>query len=214
MPTTTGTTKWYIYGLSANPPTKAHYEIIQTISTKGGNLTCVPSYKHPVKTNLIDFDHRVNMLRTMIGDSLPNVYVSEIERECRPRTTHELIMCLRSRMQLHETNESFVVVCDAEIMRDILNLNRRHSEELLRSEDIEFCVVLNNNSDNDNDNDNDDDRVSILTHMNSCDQTISFVTIRNTTRSTHFRNDTTNPETYLPQSVCDYIRENNIVFRV
>ena len=208
MPTTTGTTKWYIYGLSANPPTKAHYEIIQTISTKGGDLTCVPSYKHPVKTNLIDFDHRVNMLRTMIGDSLPNVYVSEIERECRPRTTHELIMCLRSRMQLHETNESFVVVCDAEIMRDILNLNRRHSEELLRSEDIEFCVVLNNNSDND------DDRVSILTHMNSCDQTISFVTIRNTTRSTHFRNDTTNPETYLPQSVCDYIRENNIVFRV
>lgn len=200
--------RWYIYGLSANPPTKAHHEIIKRISSIGdGDLTVIPSYKHPIKNNLIDFDHRLNMLH-LLCDPLERVCVSSIEREVEMKTTYDLIVCLRSRIPLYEAI-TFVIVCDSFIMHDILNWNRRHAEELLQSTDIDFCVILNNS------NDIDESKKAILDHPNSENKNISFLvidTIDESIRSTNARIDIHNAQHLLPDCVFDYIQQNNITF--
>jgi len=200
--------RWYLYGISANPPTNAHHEIIKRISEIGdGDLTVFPAYKHPIKNNLIDFDHRVNMLH-LLCDPLERVYVSPLESEVEVKTTHDLITCLRSRMPLYEAI-TFVIVCDWFIMHDIVHLNRRHAEELLRSTDVEFCVVLNNS------NDIDESKRDILEHPNSANKAISFImidTIDESIRSSNVRTDVNNARHLLPECVFEYIRENNISF--
>ena len=200
--------RWYIYGISANPPTKAHHEIIKSISMIGdGDLTVFPSYKHPVKNNLIDFNHRLNMLH-LLCDPLERVYVSPIESEVEVKTTYDLIMCLRSRMPLYEAI-TFIIVCDWFIMHDILHFNRQHAEELLRSTDIEVCVILNNS------NNIDESKKDILEHPNSENKVISFIvidTIDESIRSTNARIDINNAQNLLPDCVFDYIKENNITF--
>ena len=199
--------KWYIYGLSANPPTNAHHEIIKQISLMNVPLTVVPSYNHPLKTNLIDFKHRVNMLN-LLCEAFSNVCVSEIEKETQPTTTYDLIVSLRSRIGLFERT-IFVIVCDFFIMMDILNMKRKHSSLLIESDDVAFCVVLNNSNDIDN------DRRTVLEHDNSIDKDISFVildTIYNDTRSTVFRNNPDLSEELLPECVYRYIRSNAITF--
>ena len=71
--------QWYLYGISVNPRTNAHHEIIKHISGIGdGDLTVFPSYQHPMKNNLIDFDHQVNMFH-LLCDPLERVYVSPLE---------------------------------------------------------------------------------------------------------------------------------------
>ena len=200
--------KWYIYGISANPPTNAHYEIIRNISMIGdGDLTVFPSYKHPIKNDLIDFDHRLNMLK-IICDPLERVSVSSIERDIHVKTTYDLIIGLRSRIQLYEAIQ-FVIVCDTFIMIDILNLNRQHSEELLQSNDVDFCVVLNKS------NDIDETKKTILEHSNSANQNISFVvidTIDESVRSTNARADINKALNLIPECIFEYIQQNDLYF--
>ena len=172
-----------------------------------GDLTVFPSYKHPNKNNLIDFDHRVNILR-LLCNPLKRVSVLLIEREFEVKTTYDLIVGLRSRIQLYEAI-TFVVVCDWYIMQDILNRNRQHAEELLESTDVDFCVVLNNSIDID------EMKKSILEHPNSASKCISFQvinTIDESVRSTNARKDINNAQHLLPECVFDYIQKNNITF--
>jgi nicotinate (nicotinamide) nucleotide adenylyltransferase len=200
--------RWYLYGLSANPPTNAHYEIIKRISAIGdGDLTVFPSYKHPIKTNLIDFNHRVNMLH-LLCDPLERTTVSTIESEYEVKSTYDLIVCLRSRVQLYEATK-FIVVCDSFIMKDFLSLNRAHAEELLQSTDVDFCVILNNS------NDIQQEEKNILEHPNNANKNISFLTINTideSIRSTNARVDINNAQDLLPQCVFEYIQQNNISF--
>ena len=205
--TTPQTDNWYLYGLSANPPTNAHYEIIKHINSMNATLTVFPAYKHPIKTNLIDFEHRVNMLN-LLCDPLENVHVSQIEKEFTINTTYELIVLLRSRVPLYEATQ-FIIVCDYYIMMDILDMKRAQSSDLLESEDIGFCVILNNSNDiTQNKND-------IIQHNNNDNQNISFIvlnTIDESVRSTNFRNNNNLMDTLLPDIVCSYIKANNLTF--
>ena len=193
-------TRWYLYGLSANPPTYAHYEIIKNVSSFAEVLTVIPTYKHPIKTNLIDFEHRFNMLK-MLCDPLERVFVSRIEEQIQLNSTYELITTLRSRCPLYEDTK-FVLVCDFFIMMDFLEMTRKHSEEILKSQDIDFCVILN-------------DTVRILEHSNSVNKNIEFLiidTIDESIRSSIARNNIEASEDVLPECVRDYIINNNIVF--
>ena len=200
-------TRWYLYGLSANPPTYAHYEIIRHVNSFAEDLTVIPAYKHPIKTNLIEFEHRVNMLK-LLCDPLERVVVSRIEEEFLFNSTYELIVCLRSRIPLYEDTK-FVLVCDFFIMMDFLDMTRKHSEEILKACDIDFCVVLNNS------NDILKDTSKILEHKNSVNKNIEFLiidTIDESIRSSIARNNIEASEDVLPECVRDYIRNNNIVF--
>ena len=94
-------------------------------------------------------------------------------------------------------------------MHDILHFNRQHAEELLRSTDIEFCVILNNS------NNIDESKKDILEHPNSENKVISFIvidTIDESIRSTNARIDINNAQNLLPDCVFDYIKDNNISF--
>ena len=200
-------TRWYLYGLSANPPTYAHYEIIKNVSSFAEVLTVIPTYKHPIKTNLIDFEHRFNMLK-MLCDPLERVFVSRIEEQIQLNSTYELITTLRSKCPLYEDTK-FVLVCDFFIMMDFLEMTRKHSEEILKSQDIDFCVILNNS------NDILKDTVRILEHSNSVNKNIEFLiidTIDESIRSSIARNNIEASEDVLPECVRDYIINNNIVF--
>ena len=153
-------TRWYLYGLSANPPTYAHYEIIKNVSSFAEVLTV------------------------------------------------ELITTLRSSCPLYEDTK-FVLVCDFFIMMDFLEMTRKHSEEILKSQDIDFCVILNNS------NDILKDTVRILEHSNSVNKNIEFLiidTIDESIRSSIARNNIEASEDVLPECVRDYIINNNIVF--
>ena len=130
------TSKWYIYGLSANPPTNAHLEIIKGLSTLGGDVTVFPSYNHPFKTNLIDFNHRVNMLR-LICEPFDNVCVSTLEERIEVPTTYDLISYLRAHVPSYKRTV-YVIVCDYVIMMDFLDLKRNNAAYVLDSNDIEI----------------------------------------------------------------------------
>ena len=123
-------------------------------------------------------------------------------------TTYELIVLLRSRVQLYEATQ-FIIVCDYFIMMDILDMKRAQSSDLLESEDIGFCVILNNSNDiTQNKND-------IIQHNNNDNQNISFIvlnTIDESVRSTNFRNNNDLMDTLLPDIVCSYIKANNLMF--
>ena len=199
--------KWYLYGLSANPPTKAHYEIIKCIDSLNEQLTVFPCYRHPIKTNLIDFTHRVNMLNLMCSN-FKNVQVSTLEQNIQPNTTFELIVYLRSTVSLcHVT--IFVIVCDFCIMMDFLDLNRWDCTDILNQNDIQFCVILNDNNDIEN------DKKRINEHENKRDTVILFVVIESideSIRSTIARNDSECMTSIVPKCVYDYIVEHNIMF--
>jgi len=199
--------KWYLYGLSANPPTKAHYEIIKYFDSLNEQLTVFPCYRHPIKTNLIDFTHRVNMLNLMCSN-FKNVHVSTLEQNIQPNTTFELIVYLRSIVSLcHET--LFVIVCDCYIMMDFLDLNRWNSTDMLNQNDIQFCVIFNDNNDIEN------DKKLINEHENKRDTVIAFVvleSINESIRSTIARNDSQRMPNIVPKCVYDYIVEHNITF--
>jgi nicotinic acid mononucleotide adenylyltransferase len=202
-------TKWYLYGLSANPPTKAHYAIIEQLHALNVDLTVFPSYDHPVKTNLIEFEHRVKMLN-LLCKQFENVHVSTLEETLRPKSTYELIMHLRSIVPLINYT-TFVIVCDFQIMVDILDFKRTHASSLLGASDIEFCVVLNGS------NNLYDDINLILNHTNKLETVISFIYIKdidNTIRSTNARQNVENIEQYVPSCIHSYILDNNIHFDI
>ena len=139
-----------------------------------------------------------------------NVHVSTLEETLRPKSTYELIMHLRSIVPLINYT-IFVIVCDFQIMVDILDLKRTHASSLLGTSDIEFCVVLNRS------NNLYDDINLILNHTNKLETVISFIYIKdidNTIRSTNARQNIENIEQYVPSCIHNYILDNNINFDI
>ena len=144
----------------------------------------------------------------LLCDPLERTTVSTIESEYEVKSTYDLIVRLRSRVQLYEATK-FIVVCDSVIMKDFLSLNRAHAEELLQSTDVDFCVILNNS------NDIQQEEKNILEHPNNANKNISFLTINTideSIRSTNARIDINNAQDLLPQCVFEYIQQNNISF--
>ena len=199
--------QWYLYGLSANPPTNAHYEIIKYLDSLNVPLTVLPCYKHPIKTNLIEFTHRVQMLNLMC-QNFSNVHVCTLEQTIEPKSTFQLIVYLRNIISLCH-NTIFIVVCDFCIMMDFLNLSRWNSTDMLNKNDIQFCVILNDSNDILN------DKKRIDEHENKKDTVITFITITTideSVRSTIARNDSEALARLVPTYVYDYIVEHNITF--
>ena len=83
-------------------------------------------------------------------------------------------------------------------MMDILDMKSAQSSDLLESEGIGFCVIINNN------NDITQNKHDVIQHNNN-DQNISFIvlnTIDESVRSTNFRNNNNLMDTLLPDIVC------------
>ena len=94
-------------------------------------------------------------------------------------------------------------------MMDFLDLNRWNSTDILNQNDIQFCVILNDNNDIEN------DKKLINEHENKRDTVISFVVIESineSIRSTIARNHSERMPNIVPNCVYDYIVEHNITF--
>lgn len=130
-----------LYGLSANPPTIAHRTIIDYLYDvyPKDDVWIIPVYQHPVKTNLIKFSHRVNMIKAMC----PYAHVSTIEEEVVPLCSYELVSYIK--YYYDNVYDSIIFVCDYEIFIDTLKLNRLGSRELV--ENVCFHVLLNYDTD-------------------------------------------------------------------
>ena len=143
----------------------------------------------------------------VLCDTTRNVCISRIEEEFSIPTTYDLIVRLRSRVQLQDST-TFVIVCDMDIMQGILNLSREKASDLLASNDVDFCVVLNRT------NDTEEAERSVLEHYNLGNRSISFlrITCDDTVRSTTARETNGALQTLIPPCVYEYICENGIVF--
>lgn len=69
-----------VYGGSFNPPTLAHLAIIEYLATRYEKLIVIPNGKLYVKNGLIDFNHRIEMLK-IITNRFDNIEISYIETE-------------------------------------------------------------------------------------------------------------------------------------
>jgi len=71
-----------VYGGSFNPFCKNHLDVVSWATTQGDEVWVIPSYAHPEKSLMIDFEHRLVMARLAVGSELwpVPVWVSDIER--------------------------------------------------------------------------------------------------------------------------------------
>jgi nicotinic acid mononucleotide adenylyltransferase len=126
----------YIYGISANPPTLAHFKIIQHIANIAhinDDVWLVPSYDHPRKKFSVPFCHRFEMCRRSVA-TLPKVYTSSIEKVLRPQCSYELIK------YLYPLYSTIYFVIDSHNFLELLQQQWSHSEEVLK---MVTCVVIN-----------------------------------------------------------------------
>ena len=74
------TGQFVLYGGSFNPPHVGHQIacLWLTQALNAQDVIIIPTFDHPDKTNLVDFDHRVEMCR-LLAKSLKRVSVSDIE---------------------------------------------------------------------------------------------------------------------------------------
>ena len=69
-----------VYGGSFNPPTLAHLAIIEYLATRYEKLIVIPNGKLYVKNGLIDFNHRIEMLK-IITNRFDNIEISYMWEE-------------------------------------------------------------------------------------------------------------------------------------
>lgn len=195
-----------IYGLSANPPTLAHKKIIECVRHMFYDETLydfwvIPTFKHPIKTNLIDFDHRFEMLRLMC-QSMSGVVISDIERDVSTSCSAELVEYILDRFPIYN---DIVFVCDYTILIDTLTLSRYGSERLIYL--VNFYVILNDDNDNEQD-------IRLAIELSENTARMSFIElpqISDRIRSTHVReNKDDTRESLLDPTVYSYIREHGL----
>jgi nicotinate (nicotinamide) nucleotide adenylyltransferase len=189
-----------IYGLSANPPTLAHLRIIETCSlTFDHDFWVIPTFKHPVKTNLIDYSHRLNMLHIMCCE-LPSVVINNIESYSNTTNSYELIQCIR---QVTSYTCLYFIV-DVDIIKQTLLLTRTNALELIR--DVSFIVILNaDNTDRDIHEINE-----LALERDAKLQYLCIPCINETIRSTNVRNNINKQNNSLHPEVYAYIVQHRL----
>lgn len=72
-----------IFGSAFNPPTLGHKNAIEQALKMCDKVVLIPSYSHPEKSNITDFDTRVLLTSSFIEDNFKNfkVTLSEIEKD-------------------------------------------------------------------------------------------------------------------------------------
>jgi len=69
-----------VFGTSASPPTIAHVLLLQYISSTANfdEILVIPTHTHPVKTNLIEYHHRLAMCKLAFSE-IAKVKIDRIE---------------------------------------------------------------------------------------------------------------------------------------
>lgn len=71
-----------IFGGAFNPPTLSHAKIITKVAEQCDRLLIIPSYCHPDKDNMLDFDLRMEMLKIFMKNiKSKSVILDDCEKE-------------------------------------------------------------------------------------------------------------------------------------
>lgn len=79
-----------VFGGSFNPPTIAHSQIIDYLSSHFDEVIIMPNANNYQKLDLIDFSHRKKMIELIIDD-YENVFVSDLENEKGFQGTYQML---------------------------------------------------------------------------------------------------------------------------
>jgi nicotinate-nucleotide adenylyltransferase len=70
-----------VFGSAFDPPTLGHLDAIEQARQRCDRLLVLPSYSHPLKSTLLAYDLRINMLKMLLLATSDNVLLCEIEKE-------------------------------------------------------------------------------------------------------------------------------------
>lgn len=77
-------TKIAVFGSAFNPPTLGHADVIEQLLAAFELILLVPNANHAFGKNMLDFEHRINMLQQMLTDKFahnPKLIVEPIEQQ-------------------------------------------------------------------------------------------------------------------------------------
>jgi nicotinate-nucleotide adenylyltransferase len=123
-----------VFGGAFNPPTNAHFEIIETLQSKfsQAHIICLPVGNYYPKGELLPFVHRFNMLKRMCED-MQHVMVSDFENQKMYQGT---LKSLEHFKKLYDEDIYFVIGSD-----HLSSLNQWiNYQELLEKFS---CIVIN-----------------------------------------------------------------------
>lgn len=173
-----------VYGGSFNPITEAHYEIAKLLKDKyNSNFVFVPVGNSYSKKNLIDFNHRFNMV-SIVANKL-NARVIDNEDNEKYLGTYDLL----KKLQKEDKDIYFILGAD-----NIVNLNNWINAKSLIKE-FKFIVLTRDN-------------IEFDFSMFEYPQNFEVVKIVSDISSSEFReNKNIN---IIDEDVLKYIKENNL----
>lgn len=182
---------YIVYGGAFNPPTKAHYEIVNLILTKYPNAKVIvlPVGKAYNKANLVSFNDRFNMLKLMFKNN-SNVMISNLE------DTNEFKGTFESLEKLSETYDNIHLLMGSD---NIYNLdNWIKYKALLTNYPL---IIISRNDDNINE---------IMKKYKNLNVKYDVIKYNQDISSTLIRSDINKHFNLLEKDVYKYILENDL----
>lgn len=186
-----------IFGGSFNPPHNMHRDIALNLIEKGylDKVIFVPTGDYYPKSNLIQFKHRYQMLKLMVGSN-PNIKVSDYEARGELTYTYQTLDHFQS---IYPNDEIYFILGSD----NLKSFNKwRNYEYILKKYKI---LVINRNS---------DDIKSVLSEYkdyqnNIISADIPLKEISSTEIRTQLKNNL-DLENKLDQQVLNYIKQMNL----
>lgn len=179
-----------IYGGSFNPPTLAHYEIVQTLLNNYPNakVIIIPVGNTYQKDDLISFNHRFKMLELLFKDN-NRVIISRVEETNFNGTFHTLNILNK------QFNNLYLVVGSD----NIININKWiEYEKLLKKYPL---IIFRRNNDN---------VENIMKQYNKLNPKYEIINFNHNASSTLVRSNIEKNKKYLHNDIYNYILENNL----
>lgn len=180
-----------VYGGSFNPPTQAHFKIVNKLINvySESNIIVLPVGNSYNKPELIDFNHRFNMLKLMFKNS-KNVFISKLEEIKTFDGT------LKSLNELEKTYNNLVLVIGSDNIKEFdtwINY-----QELLNKYPL---IIMQRNNDN----------VELLMEKyKKYSIKYEIVEFNEEISSTIIRNNLEDYKKLLDKKVYQYIKENEL----
>lgn len=181
---------------SFNPPTKAHYEIGKKLVNEEiiNKIIYIPC-DNKKKKNLININHRFNMLKEMIkNDSLMDVDRFKVEDKDKSFNYNDL-----KRLKDKYLGDLYIII-GSDNLCDLINWN--NYKEMLNNY---YFIVINRDNNNDLD--------VIVKDYKEYKHKFILINYHNNISSTHVRNilnENGNIDDFLCKKVFDYIKNNNL----
>jgi len=113
-----------IFGSAFNPPTNAHKMLVDESLKYFDKVILLPSYSHPNKNNLVEYNLRVEMLNALFDDN--RVEISTIEKEIYSKKNDTVYTIdLIEYLDRYHSNLNYYLIFGSD-NKDLIGFNRRN----------------------------------------------------------------------------------------